>query len=100
MDTPRCALDKKNPLSRIGEGQISVGSSLTSSSPIQDLFLICENPDAKVSDCWTEQGWNSSDSLLIGYFTSLYGVCTLEKTSCRSFLVIKNNPCRRSIVSG
>ena len=25
-----------------------------------DLFLICENPDAKVSDCWTwtEQGWD------------------------------------------
>ena len=25
-----------------------------------DLFLICENPDARVSDCWTEQGWDIS----------------------------------------
>lgn len=23
-----------------------------------DLFQICENPDANVSDCWTEQGWD------------------------------------------
>uniref|UniRef100_A0A3Q7F084 Uncharacterized protein n=1 Tax=Solanum lycopersicum TaxID=4081 RepID=A0A3Q7F084_SOLLC len=46
MDTPRCALDKKNPLSRIGEGQIVVGSSLTSGSPIQgippnSLLIVC-----------------------------------------------------------
>ncbi|KAG5576514.1 hypothetical protein H5410_056648 [Solanum commersonii] len=25
-----------------------------------DLFLICENPDARVSDCWTEHGWDIS----------------------------------------
>lgn len=25
-----------------------------------DLFLICENSDARVCDCWTEQGWDIS----------------------------------------
>ncbi|WMV10573.1 hypothetical protein MTR67_003958 [Solanum verrucosum] len=195
MDTPRCALDKENPLSRIGEGQISVGSSLTSGSPIQALLgkpagmnitttatnkiLWKQSKDGVVSvnnaynrgldyrgwqgpqniilvidkksmsntrsskeerqlvsgcfecnltvetnnhhflhwnlflnitsmnwtmqehtsdllSCWIRRGgsksqkrlwklilscvwWNFSDSLLIGYFTSLYGVCTLEK---------------------
>ena len=24
------------------------------------MFLICEKPGARVSDCWTEQGWNIS----------------------------------------
>ena len=30
------------------------------SESFPDLFSICTNPDAKVGDCWSTQGWNLS----------------------------------------
>lgn len=46
------------------------------SESFPDLYSICTNPDAKVCDCWSAQGWDLSFRRLLNYW-EIEGVASL-----------------------
>lgn len=73
---------EENPTFSVGRGDNFkfwrdgwiVQAPLSESFP--DLYSICTNPDAKVCDCWSAQGWDLSFQRLLNYW-EIEGVASL-----------------------